>query len=239
MRKFLLCIIALLCAPIYAQQLSPFEARYDAFRNGSKLGHAVMRLDKLAGQQYKLFYKSDVSIFFLSDKREETSVFHVKEDGTFLPQTYVYKRTGTGSDKSLTLKFEQTTGKITINNKANINWNNEWDNQLYRFDFQKQLASGNKEIEYDLINYRGQKRHYAFEVLGEEMLDLPYGTINAIKVKTVRPNKRRETYAWFAPDLHYQMVRLQQFKNGDEQGDIKLASLTLVDSKLNQDNLQK
>ena len=37
-------------------------------------------------------------------------------------------------------------------------------------------------------------------------------------------SNKRETFAWFAPSLNYTLVRLQQFKEGDEQGDIKLKS---------------
>ena len=38
----------------------------------------------------------------------------------------------------------------------------------------------------------------------------------AVKVKIIRENAKRETYAWFAPSLNYQLVRLQQFKEGEE-----------------------
>jgi hypothetical protein len=47
-------------------------------------------------------------------------------------------------------------------------------------------------------------------------------------VKLIRDSKKRETFAWFAPSLNYTLVRLQQFKEGDEQGDIKLKSFDLL-----------
>ncbi|XOV78228.1 MAG: DUF3108 domain-containing protein [Aestuariibacter sp.] len=227
MRIIVCCVLALFCSFPYAKQLTPFEAKYDAYRNGSKLGYAVMQLSKTDNNQYKLYYKSDVSIFFLSDKREETSIFKLSDEGRLLPWQYHYKRTGTGRDKSLSLTFNEKTNEITINKKSTINWNGEWDNQLYRFDLQSQLRQKAEDIQYDLINYRGQKKQYGFEVISEEMLQLPYGQINAIKVKTIRSNTKRLTYSWFAPDLDYLLVRLQQFKKGDEQGDIQLSSLTV------------
>lgn len=217
--------LTLCCASSIAQTLKPFEAKYDAYRNGSKLGDAIMRLTEEPSGHYMLYYKSDVSIFFLSDKREETSVFSVTDSGKLVPWQYQYKRTGTGSDKKLSLEFDSEKNEITINKKSVINWNGEWDNQLYRIDFQNQLKTKAENIRYDLINYRGQKKQYNFEIIGEEMVNLPYGSINAIKVKTIRANKNRETYSWFAPDLDYLLVRLQQFKKGDEQGDIQLATL--------------
>jgi len=53
-------------------------------------------------------------------------------------------------------------------------------------------------------------------------LSLPYGNLKTVKVKLIRDSKKRETFAWFAPSLNYTLVRLQQFKEGEEQGDIKL-----------------
>ena len=82
-------------------------------------------------------------------------------------------------------------------------------------------------MDYDFVNYRGQLRHYGVQVIDEEVLSLPYGKIEAVKVKLIRDSKKRETFAWFAPSLNYTLVRLQQFKEGDEQGDIKLKSFQI------------
>ncbi|MFT4994605.1 MAG: hypothetical protein ACI965_001640, partial [Paraglaciecola sp.] len=35
------------------------------------------------------------------------------------------------------------------------------------------------------------------------------------------------TSAWFSPELNYQLVRLQQFKDGEEQGEIQLKEYTI------------
>jgi hypothetical protein len=43
-----------------------------------------------------------------------------------------------------------------------------------------------------------------------------------VKLKINRGSSSRETFAWFSPSLDYALVRLQQFKDGKEQGDIKL-----------------
>mgnify|MGYP002831558026 CR=1 FL=1 len=91
----------------------------------------------------------------------------------------------------------------------------------------KQLAKGETSLDYDFVNYRGQLRHYGVQVIDEEVLSLPYGKIEAVKVKLIRDSKKRETFAWFAPSLNYTLVRLQQFKEGDEQGDIKLKSFQM------------
>ena len=207
--------------------LKPFEAEYTGIRWGNDVGKATLKLAHLAADTYSLTYSSKASVFFFSDKRKEHSIF-AYDDGTFVPKEYYYSRSGTGKDKSLALKFDPASQTIDVDNKTEMEWNNEWDNQLYRLDLAQKLAAGVDEIDYDFVNYRGEKRHYKIVVEGTESLDLPYGKIDAIKVKLVRESKKRLTYAWFAPTLDYNLVRLQQFKDGDEQGDIRLKRYQLL-----------
>ncbi len=207
---------------LHAQSLAPFMAKYDAFHNGSKLGHAEMQLEITGENEYRLSFRSKVSIMLLSDKRSETSVFYLDQSGGLKPKTYQYSNKRLFKNSKLFLEFDAETNQIKRKGSDPINWQGEWDNQLYRLDLLRQIKSGKTKAEYKLINNRGQLRAYKFEVIGEEMLTLPFGNINAIKVKTIRSNKKRETYSWFAPDLDYMLVRLQQFKEGKEQGDIQL-----------------
>jgi hypothetical protein len=93
---------------------------------------------------------------------------------------------------------------------------------------QRKLAQGQTDFTYQVINYRGDHREYNLKVMGKDQLTVPYGTLEGIKVNIVRKNSSRETFAWFSPQLNYQLVRLQQFKDGKEQGDIQLKSFQLT-----------
>lgn len=206
-----------------AAPLSEFNAEYKAFQYGKELGTASLMLESLGRDRYRLSYQSKVSLFFLSDKRKEVSLFSFNNN-QIKPFKYTYERTGFGSDSSLVAEFDRKKNRVLINKEESVEWQSEFDNQLYRLDIQLQLSQGKKQFAYDLINSRGQKRHYDMLVLGREQLELPYGMLEGVKVKIVRENAKRETYAWFAPSLNYQLVRLQQFKEGEEQGDIQLSS---------------
>ena len=205
-------------------KLQPYEAVYTAYKWGDDVGEARIKLEALSNTQYSLTYSSKVSKFFLSDKRYEHSIFKV-EDSTVLPIEYHYTRTGTGPDKKLTVNFNTDDGgKIAVENGEEFVWNGQFDNQIYRVDLANQLASGETNLSYDFVNYRGELRTYGVEVVAKESLSLPYGEFETVKVKLIRDSKTRETFAWFAPSLNYTLVRLQQFKDGEEQGDIKLKS---------------
>ncbi len=200
---------------------SPFIAHYEAWRHDNNIGSADLSLKSSGGNFYELKYSSKVSRYFLSDRRYETSLFSFI-DGRITPIAYDFKRTGTGPDKSLSAKFDAKTKTIIIKGRDNQPWDGEFDNQLFRIDISRQLAQEKEEFEYKFLNYRGQKRAYVIETLGKETLNLPYGSVEAIKVRVNRDSSSRQTYAWFAPSLDYVLVRLQQFKDNDEQGDIRL-----------------
>lgn len=208
--------------------LSPYEAIYTAYKWGDDVGNASITLRSLGNDQYSLNYSSKVSKFFLSDKRSEHSIFFIK-DGEVTPSKYYYSRSGTGPDKSLEVTFNTSdNGSIVVDDEARFTYSGEFDNQIYRLDLAQQLARGETSFSYRFINYRGQQREYGVEVVDSEVVSLPYGDVQALKVKLIRESKTRETFAWFAPSLDYALVRLQQFKDGDEQGDIRLKKFTTL-----------
>ncbi|GAC18333.1 DUF3108 domain-containing protein [Paraglaciecola arctica] len=210
-------------SPAYAdsEQLQGFEAEYIVYRFDRSLGKAKLSLKADKNDLYRLDYYSKVSAFFLSDVRSETSFFTFS-DQQLHPLTYAYSRSGTGSNKSTKIHFDAEKSTVTVNQAQPIEWTGQLDNQLYRLDVQLKLASGKREFEYNIVNNRGELRHYELKVVGKEQLDLPFGMIEGIKVKIIRNNSSRETIAWFSPQLNYQLVKLQQFKDGDEQGEIRL-----------------
>lgn len=220
-KSLLAGVLLMMATSLQAMELQEFEAQFTAYKYNRDLGKATLKLSALDGNQYRLTFDSKVSMFLVSDKRREVSLFAYR-DGVIVPQSYQFTRTGFGKNRELQATFDGENQQIKLAGKASLPWQQEFDNQLYRLDLQLKLESGEKQFEYDLINYRGEKRHYALQVQGKEQLTLPYGMLEGIKVKIMRENKKRETFAWFAPSLNYQLVRLQQFKEGKEQGDIRL-----------------
>ena len=224
--KCMWLMLATLNFQVEASNLQGYTAKYTAFRFGRDLGNAEQSLQALGRDKYRLTYDSKISMFFLSDKRHEMSLFsYVK--GTIIPYKYEYTRTGTGSDKATKVLFDTKKQQIKVNDEAPISWQHQLDNQLYRLDIQNKLALGETEFSYNVVNNRGEIRQYQLKVLGTEQLDLPYGMLEGVKVNIVRTNSTRETFVWFSPQLNFQLVRLQQFKDGEEQGEIRLKEYSL------------
>ena len=222
-----LVVIALLALSFSASGgvFTPFHAQYNAYRNGSKLGTANQLLEKLSDNQYRLTYQTDVSYFFLSDKRKEVSLFDLNKE-QIIPLQYHYDRTGTGSDHRVLAQFDHQLQQIKVAEDdepiVSLPMAKAIDNQLIYFAIKQQLKSGKQHFVVPALNYRGDITDFEFEVEKTEDLTLPFGVVQAIKIKRIREGSSRETFAWFAPKLDYLMVRLLQLKDGEEQGDIKL-----------------
>lgn len=233
------CLLSLCCSPLsYAQQinqqeyiLAPFESQFVASRQGKPVGYARLIFTQLPNKLWQLEYESKVSKYFLTDKRNEITRYLELNDSSkqylpLSPISYIYKRTGTGPDKGLSITFDHENNQYLtskpVDNEVKFPLNLHIDNQLFRIDVPYQLSQGNTEFNYQFINYRGQTRAYDMQVITSETLDLPIGTLDTIKVAIQRTSSSRQTYAWFAPSLNYQLVRLQQFKDDKEQGDIQL-----------------
>lgn len=222
-------LLLLILAPLQAAEIKGFKAKYVAYRHGKDLGEAKMQLRPLGNDMYQLLYESKVSLFFLSDERKESSLFKIT-DGNIQAYKYSYLRDGTGPAKALTAEFDASNKRITLGNGTTLPWQGEYDNQLYRLAVQLHLANEQQQLDYPIINYRGEKKTYQIELLARESVTLPFGKLDAIKIRIARKNKKnnkRETFAWFAPELNFQLVRLQQFKEGKEQGDIQLSHYKL------------
>ena len=54
---------------------------------------------------------------------------------------------------------------------------------------------------------------------------LPYGLVNTIRLKREGIEKHKGTYAWFAPELNYLLVKIQQIKSGVEQFEAQLTTV--------------
>lgn len=223
---FFLLLTPLLQAEEASQTpLSPFEATYDAFRSGKKLGEAKRYL-KQTDNGYELGYSSEVSFLIFDDKRSEQSWF-VLNQGRLQPQRYLMQRTGTGKDRYYELNLDWTGKQLTVGKKRQpkaLPWNNQWLDPLgYQLQMVLDLKAGKSDFVYQVLNRDGNEREYHYKQAAEELLLLPYGKLKTIRIE--RTEKDKQVLAWVAPELNYLLVRLWQAEDGVEQFDIQLSEL--------------
>ena len=237
-----LCCIALLLASqsslVFANDatnteqyvIQPFTAKYNLIRSADIVGTATRTLEYLAPDQAKYSYKTDIEWLIFSDNRQETSI--VKLDlHKVTPMQYNFQREGTGRDKNYAWQYnipDNIAKNIKENKKLTVDFPvNIQDKLSYHLQNRLNLIQHpeQKLFVYPVISHSGKIKNYVYQYDGEDELMLPFGLVKAIRLKREVIEKRKVTYAWFAPELNYLLVKIQQIKSGVEQFDAQLTSV--------------
>lgn len=223
---------------IKSKEIKPFTATYTLLHKSDPVGTALRQLtytdnlDKnFPGSKSAIYhYETDISWLIFSDKRNETSTLSF-DTQKVVPHKYIYNREGTGRDKNYEWHYNyvnKTADDLTRNRTINLLVTEGLQDKL-SYHLQNRLDLLNnpeqKRFTYAVINTSGSINNYTYEYDGEEELILPYGLVKAIRLKREVTAKKRVTYAWFAPELDYLLVKLYQVKAGAEQFEAQLSSL--------------
>lgn len=210
-----------------AQAFNGFKADYIVYRAGKKHGDAQRYL-KLSDQRYQLGYSSDISWMIFSDKRQETSDFTV-QDGQIQPLRYVMQRSGSGPNRYYELNLDpqnKTLAEGKMQKTKPVSWQDDWQDQIsYQLQLALDLKAGKTEFHYNVLNRNGNSKMYHYKVVTEEVLPLPYGNVNTIRIARIDSSNEKQVYAWLAPELDYMLVRLWRGEDNVEQFDVQLHKL--------------
>lgn len=221
--------------------IKDFEAHYNILHKGDIVGKGLRTLSNLENGNVKYSYHTDIDWYIFSDTRDESSTLTIK-NGIVSPIEYIFERTGTGRDKYLKWTFSKENATASyVNDKEDnteheikVNFSKNPQNSLsYHLQQRLNLINQSKQnhFVYPVIQKSGSFKNYVYEYDGEEELILPYGNVKAIRFKREVVRKKRVTYAWFAPELNYLLVRLHQVKDGTEQFEARLTKLIEKDNK--------
>jgi len=210
--------------------IQPFSAKYNLIRSSDIVGSATRTLEYLSAEQAKYSYKTDIEWLIFSDNRQETSL--VKLDlHKVTPMQYNFTREGTGRDKNYAWQYD-IPNKVATNIKEKKDFNidfpsNIQDKLSYHLQNRLNLIQhpDQKLFVYPVIGNSGKIKNYVYQYDGEDELMLPFGLIKAIRLKREVVEKNKVTYAWFAPELNYLMVKIQQIKSDVEQFEAQLTAI--------------
>jgi len=207
-----------------------FSAQYIVLHKSDPVGHATRQLSYLNNGDIRYHYETDVNWFIFSQERKETSIVQINNNQV-IPLHYTYSRTGTGRDKGYEWAYDsenKTATNLKKNKDITIDFSNNLQDKLsyhlqQRLDLIKDPTL--RDYNYPVISASGKIKNYNYKYDGTEDLILPYGLVNAIRLKREVKEKKRITYAWFAPELNYLLVKIYQIKNGTEQFEAQLESI--------------
>ena len=212
--------------------VSEFSAKYTVLHKSDPVGTATRELSYQADGSINYQYKTHIEWLIFSQDRSETSILTVDKNKV-TPQHYIYTREGTGKDKRYEWRYDAVKGEaqdIERQRDHQVDFSNDLQDKLsYHLQHRLNLMLNAKQAQYiyPVINTSGSIKDYVYQYDGEEQLVLPYGLIKTIRFKREIKEKERITYAWFAPELDYLLVKLYQMKAGTEQFEAQLSSLMI------------
>lgn len=214
------------------QTLPAFKAQYTVLHKSDPVGTATRQLNYLEGGSINYHYETNVKWLIFSQTRKETSILTINNNQV-TPQHYTYTREGTGKDKRYEWRYNSAKNQandIERKRQHSIDFSHNLQDKLsYHLQHRLNLIADakKKDYVYSVINTSGTIKDYAYQYDGEEELILPYGLIKTIRFKREVKEKKRVTYAWFAPELDYLLVKLYQVKSGNGQFEAQLSHLTI------------
>ncbi|HLA30359.1 MAG TPA: DUF3108 domain-containing protein [Pseudomonas sp.] len=231
MRRALLFALALFSLPALAAELKAFSASYTAdWKQLPVSGTASRSLEAADNGLWKLSFQASMLVASLS----EQSTLRV-ENAAFLPQSYLYERSGLGKSKKVEQDFDWSAKQVLGNDRdtaIRLPLNRGLlDKSTYQLALQYDVAAGKKSMSYQVVD-GDEIETYDFRVLGEETVSTEVGSVDAIKVERVRDptQSSRKTVLWFAKDWNYLLVRLHQVEKDGKEYQIMLKDGT-VDGK--------
>ncbi|WP_416398441.1 DUF3108 domain-containing protein [Allohahella sp. A8] len=213
-------------------ELVPITAKYTAsYKKGVPIkGSAVRSLERLENGLWDYTFHVES---WVVDIKENTKLRWV--DNQVKPQLYEYERSGWVAGRERSYKFDYEAGKVLVNRDGDKLEAPLTEGLLDKLGYQLQLrmdlARGLTDMSYD-VAHRSGSRKMAFAVIGEETITANGFDIPSVIVERIREDDDddRVTKLWFAKNLNYVLVKMEQKEPDGEEYEI-LLSEAVVDGK--------
>lgn len=220
----------LLSTPLQAAEtasdiLKPYKATYASqWDMGISFSGDAIRQLKRDGDQWRLSIQAEAMIASVREFSDFTL-----QGQQVRPDHYEYHRKVLGNNKDAVLQFNWHTGTV-LNDIKNNPWTMDvpegaLDNLSYQMQLRLDLAAGKEQLVYKVAD-GGKLKTYPFKRVGHDVIKTPLGSFNTVKIQRDRgPDSKRETFIWFAPELDFMVVKLQQVEKSGKEYSLLLDKL--------------
>lgn len=211
--------------PDYSVSLAPHQAIYTSSAKGIS-AELKQTLKNLGSDHWQLHNR----VSMLLAGFEEQASFS-ENNGTIVPSKYHYQnQLSRKRDSKLNFNWRNNTvtdslhGNKPLTVPANALDKLSFQMQL-RLDFLNQNTPFNEQS-YLLVDKKRLK-NYQIKYLGDEIIDTPAGTFNAIKLEQRRPGKDKSTLIWLARDWDYFILRIRRMDKAKTSYQVELKQATI------------
>lgn len=196
---------------------SPFDLRYEVFRNGKAQGQAQLSLSELGPDRWRLrmVVEADRGLAgLIGFREEESSELRLGEGGEWQVLAYRRQRDAGFRKRSERIDFDWEAGRALIVE----------DGEQQVLPLQPGLADQNSVVLRMAADLIAQRSPGPYQVLRRGRIDqwqfrqLPaeqIGGRQVVLIERVREHNRRRTLSWLAPELGYMPVRMEQIEDGE------------------------
>lgn len=226
--------MTLLASTALAQsaKFTPFEVEYDVGNNMISAGSATLQLARQGDEWVYSLKTNPTGVFKLTGKGkiQEVSVFSVDDStGTLKlkPQRYTYRQ-DEEARRSVDASFDWDENELTYTKRGEEVTEAFSDPVLDRLSVTLTVMDALRANDFAKAELKvfdnGRIKTMLFANEGEEQVETKMGSIKTIRVKSNSvSSSTRHTVTWFAPDLDFVPVKIEQFKR-----DKLVARLTLT-----------
>ncbi len=222
----LLAALAGFSALAQAAELQPFSAIYET-SYGFLSARGERKLETLADGKWKVQSNAHVMGFDIN----ENATFTLR-NAHVNSLNYNFENPFNKS-RSMKLAFDWPKNSVfnDVENVAVPLAANAYDKLSYQVQLQLNVCANPDKYpgeDFQLVD-RNKLKTYHVELVGRETLKTDVGTLNTIRLRQYRPDKRdgKDTQIWLAADWNCILVRLDQYDKDD------LYTLKFVKAKIN------
>lgn len=217
----LACLFAVTASQ--AEQTLPipaFKATYTVSRAGITVGKTVLQLEYEAPSRYRIRsnLKTNTLASLIETRNESEEVVGELVDGMPRPLRYHAEKNGSES-RTVSMDFDWDRARVTI----------EVDGERHCLTLGSQtvdplslhlltmldLQRGRLADAYEVASHNRLKT-YQVQPLGETNIEAPIGTLTAQALSRQRPQSRKATIFWHAPEMDFLPVQVSRTKDGKE-----------------------
>lgn len=222
-------------ADVLPTDFLPFEVEYDVGNNMISAGSATLKLAKDGDEWVYSLKTSPTGVFKLTGKGkiQEISVFNVVESADKLqlqPQRYTYRQ-DKEARRSVDAWFDWNANKLTYKRRGEEKTEAFSDPVLDRLSVTLTVMDELRKNSFQQAELKvfdnGTVKSMLFANEGIETVETRMGPLKTVRVKSsAAGGGTRHTITWFAPELDYVPVKIEQYKRSKLVARLKLTRLS-------------
>lgn len=219
----------------FDEPLLPFEVVYDVGNNLISAGSANLSLKREGDEWVYSLTTRPKGVFKLTGKGkiQETSIFTVVKSADdnmrVLPKRYSYRQ-DEEDKRSVDAWFNWDNNELTYKRRGEERTESFSDPILDRLSVTLTVMNELKHRPFEeaklTVFDTGRIKEVSFVNEGQETLNTQIGEMETIRVRSENVGSSRHTVTWFAPELDYVPVKIEQHKRGDLVARLTLVKLT-------------